>query len=219
MNLFKAQLFFMNYKKNKKALVIFFTTIFLVALFFVKLYFGNKTGSSISPRSNSGEKIVSQDSVDLNEYVGIISSGVDDKNIYTNKKYGFSFSYPKDWHVGDNHLGYGTLQLFNYDQGKVTGGSVFGVGQSKIELTISDFGSYSDSTDYPEKQRIEKGATVDGQPATIYERELVGGEKISSYLISFPAITDKYLSINMYGDSSNFYILEEMVKSLKWQVY
>ena len=120
--------------------------------------------------------------------------------------------------VGDNHLGYGTFQLFKYanllesrDDGFSGEGSI-----NKIEAGISASNSYGTSTDYPEKERITKEVVVAGQPAIRFEVELSGGQKILSYSILLPTMIDKYLSIVIYGDSSNFHILDEIVKSIEW---
>ena len=55
-----------------------------------------------------------------------------------------SFTYPKGWRVGDNHLEHGTFQLYNYDD-STSSGSVFAPGQDKIEAGIIEGSSLEET--------------------------------------------------------------------------
>ena len=157
-------------------------------------------------------------SVNIDEYIGVISINENSQNVYTNNKYGFQFVYPKEWRVGDNHLGYGTFQIFNYDESEANGKSFFSEGHNKIEVVITSNRTENTSPDYPEEKRITRSVIISGQPSTRYEIQLTGGQKIFSYIILLPTHSDKYLGLRMYGDPSNFYVLDDLVKSLKWTI-
>lgn len=151
---------------------------------------------------------------DARDYVGIIATTTANTMLYTSKKYNFQLIYPQGWNVGDNHLGYGTFQLFNYDLSQALGKSFFPKGHNKIEAVISTSDLDEISDIYSEKKRVEKEVVVAGQKATRVEVELLGGEKILIYIISLPTTSSQYLNISIYGDSSNFHVLDEMVESL-----
>ena len=137
------------------------------------------------------------------------------ENIYTNTEYGFRFTYPQGWHLGDNNFERGTFQLFNYSESEASG-SVFPVGTNKIEARISANNTYGTSDDYPQKTRTVTEVNIAGQKATRMEVELIGGEKILSYTISLPQNNGEFLAITIYGDSSNFYVLEELIADIEW---
>ena len=199
-------------RKNKIIFILITTLIIVVAWYFL-------AGEQVSkPNSSLPQTAVMPIQMPINqdEYVGMISVGKDGQSVYTSNKYNFQFIYPQGWRVGDNHLGYGMFQLFNYDASDAVGKSVFPQGHSKIEALISTDDSYKSSTDYPEKGRVIRKVVVAGQPATRFEIELIGGEKILSYIVLLPGDSGKYLSIHMYGDSSNFHTLDEIIESLVW---
>jgi hypothetical protein len=55
---------------------------------------------------------------------------------------------------------------------------------------------------------------VTGSNCSRFEVELVGGEKILSYGIPLGETEGKYLNISIYGDPSNFSVLDTLVKSI-----
>ena len=164
------------------------------------------------------EQIEETDKRDARDYLGIIATTTTNTMLYTSKKYNLQFTYPLGWNVGDNHLGYGTFQLLNYDVSKAPPKSFFPKGYNKIEATIST----SDLQDilqdisevYSENKKMRKEIIVAEQKATRIEIELLGGEKILFYVISLPTTSPQYLNMSIYGDSSNFHVLDEMVESL-----
>jgi hypothetical protein len=197
----------MNVRNNKNQIELVLSVIFFMAIGFVwYLIFSNK----------KEDTTISQIPVNIDEYIGTISSNVDGQNMYTSNKYNFQFIYPEEWRVGDNHLGYGTFQIFNYKESEATETSVFQKGRNKVEIAITSNNTVDTSPEYPEMNRITKEIMVNGQPATRFEIEMTGGGKILSYKILIPTISNKYVSMSIYGDSSNFHILDEIVKSLIW---
>ncbi|MCR4330266.1 MAG: hypothetical protein NUV49_00020 [Patescibacteria group bacterium] len=156
--------------------------------------------------------------INKDEYTGKISTNDNGKNSYINNRYNFKFTYPQEWRVGDNSLGYGTFQLFNYPESIANGKSSFSPdnGMNKIEAGISASGLYGSSDDYPEKTRTAKEIEIAGQTAIRTEVELAGGERILSYVIPLPIIPQKSLSITIYGDPSNFRVLDEIIASFEW---
>lgn len=173
--------------------------------------FASQTNSSQPQEFSSTEKLINE-----NEYAGVTSINKDRKYTYTSKRYNFKFTYPSGWWVSDNRLGYGTLQILNYDISKANGGSIFPKGHNKIEATISSSNTYGISSDYPEKIRERREVIVAGQSGFRSEIELTGGEKILSYAIALPSNPNQYFSITIYGDPLNFYILDDLIKSIEW---
>ena len=205
----------MNLQNKRNTIVLILAVLLMPS---VVWYFLFHTKKELVNSTLPDKTVISQIPVetDEDEYVGLISANMDNQNIYTSDKYGIKFTYPKEWRVGDNHLGYGTFQLFNYDVSQAGGKSLFPKGQNKIEASIVSTNIYGASTDYPETRRVIKQVLVAGQTATRFEIELTGGEKILSYIVSLPVTSDKYFSINMYGDPLNFHILDEVVGSIVW---
>jgi hypothetical protein len=138
--------------------------------------------------------------------VGVITKN-GSTSTYKSDKYKFSFSYPTLWRIGDNRIGHGTFQLFNYDPSKIVGGSVFKKGMNKIEAVIitDPSGFFSEDTG----NLVE--VTIAGQKA--YKLEYDGG---ISYTIALPSHPGKYLGISIYGDPSNYSILENLVEDITW---
>ena len=151
-------------------------------------------------------------------YAGAISTRTDGQQVYTNARYGFQFAYPKGWLVGDNSLGYSTLQLSNYDISKADGKDFNNEngGRNKIEAYISDDDADKPSEFYPETNRKEKQVVVTGQSSIYREIELIGNDKVNSYTITLPNTDNKYLRISIYGDQANFSILDKVVGSIVW---
>lgn len=155
-----------------------------------------------------------------NEIVGMVSSDKDGQMLYTSRGIGLKFTFPKEWHLGVNTLGdtsgNGYLQLFNYDEAKAAGKSVFPVGNNKIEATIVANDVYEQPSDYPAKFVNEKQIDVAGQKVKEINVELVGGEKGQIYYIPIPTAPGKFLSMVIFGDVSNFFVLDNLVKSIQW---
>ena len=152
---------------------------------------------------------------------GIISPSKNGKSVYTNKKYGFSFTFPSEWRVGDDSLGYGTLQFFNYDESEGVGGHKFQSGQNKIEMRILSSDSiYIDenaSSAFPTETIENRRLTVAGQAAFMERIRLVNGEEIlKSYKIILHKIPDSGIAIVIYGDTKNFFLLDRLVESIEW---
>lgn len=167
------------------------------------------------PKTSNGSKL--EDATkDNTEYVGIISpSATNKQSEYLNKKYGFSFMFPSSWQIGDNHLGAGTFQIFNYipRDGK---DSFSGENTNKIEATIAYTQEISLSDDYPSTKISTTTLNIAGQGSLVIDYQLVGGQRIHSYSIPLPNTKDNFLVISIYGDKSNFHVLDELVKSIQW---
>lgn len=150
--------------------------------------------SAVSPNSSDGD-------------VGIIASSTTGFNSYTSNKYHFSFNFPADWRLGDNNIGWGTLQIENYDS-SLYGGEGWPPGINKIEAVIlTDPGTYFAIPN-------DKGTqvTIAGQNAL---RNFDAGDGILSYVIPLPKVSGKYLGISMYGDPANYSVLDDLLKTLK----
>lgn len=150
-------------------------------------------------------------SLDSNSQNEISTAG----GVYTSEEYGFRFSYPDDWYMGNGDLERGTLQFFNYDKSKASG-AVFSAGTNKIEAIVVAVSPYEPSSDYPEKTHMTTKTVVGGREASRIEVELVGGEKMLGYLIPLANTNGKFLAIAIYGDPLNFRILEDIVTGFGW---
>lgn len=190
--------------RTTKNIVLALIVIIIVMVGYLVLNTENNKIGNISTSEN------------IDEYVGSISSTKDGDNIYTSQKYKLRFIYPKSWSIGDNHLGDGTFQIFNYDESHKTGKSIFLKGQNKIEVVIEEKNIDATSSDYLNEKVMKNSFTFFGQPATKVEVELIGGHKVLYYFISLPNFTNKYLRLSIYGDPSNFYILDNLIKHLTW---
>lgn len=196
--------------KSNKIIIIVAVVIFLVVgRFLLK----SKSKTPVPPAPSN----VPTNTVNKSEnFVGNISAGIGDQLLYSNEKLGLTFAFPKNWYAGDNSLGSGYLQLFNYDVSQATGKSVFPAGHNKIEAIIGTSNKYEQSSDYPAKLVNEQQLEVNGQKATRTDVELAGGEKERIYYIPIPTTPEKFLSIVIFGDTSNFYVLDDLVKSIRW---
>jgi hypothetical protein len=155
--------------------------------------------------------------VNESEYVGTISSSTDGQNVYTNYKYKFRFEYPQGWFVGDNHLGYGSFQLFNYDASTPEGGKSQGNNKyDKIEVGIGESEYYGTSDIYPEKNRTTEKIQIAGQAATRQLMTLQSGQEILAYAIPIQNLPGRFLTIAIYGDPSNFSVLDHIVSTINW---
>lgn len=138
------------------------------------------------------------------------------KNTYTNSAHGFSFSYPPDWHEGNNNRDE-FFQLYNYDLSKADGGSKWPSGHNKIEAGITSNNTYGTSSDYPEANRTEAVVVISGREAKQIDVELTGGNQIRTYAVPLNNGTDKLLLMSIYGDPINFFVLDEVMKNLRFQ--
>ncbi len=155
--------------------------------------------------------------INMNEYAGTISTTTSGQLLYTNSKVALKFSFPQGWHLGSNTLGYGALQLFNYDENIASSKDGFdpNTKTNKIEAMISSENSYT-NTEYPEKTRERKEIRINNQKIIRENIEFEYGAKLRFYSIPVPNENGKFLSIVIYGNSANFYILDDLVKSLEW---
>lgn len=149
-----------------------------------------------------------------NQTTGTVSTTTDAQMVYENKNLGLQFNFPLGWHAGVNTLGdssgYGYLQLFNYDETKASG-SVFPEGENKIEIAITDENTIATSSDYPEQSRKTNQVQIAGKTATQFDIILSGSQKYRAYIIPFQS---RFLRMVIYGDPANFYLLDNIVKSI-----
>jgi hypothetical protein len=153
-----------------------------------------------------------------NRVTGIVSTSTDGKMLYANKDLGMRFNYPIGWHLGENTLGdssgHGYLQLYNYDETQVSGGSVFEQGTNKIEIVLVDNSEMATSSDYVEQDRKTAQVEIAGKSSIRYDITLLGNQKYRTYIIPYK---DKFLSMTIYGDSRNFSVLDQVVQSLSFE--
>ncbi len=142
---------------------------------------------------------------------------VDDKEKYVNNIAGISFIVPEGWHVSRDHVDNGVvknglIQMFNYTPGEPKSG--FPLGQNKIEGTISPNNKYSLSADdiYTPENLKEYVVVISNKNINVAEGNY-GDIEFKTYYVP-TKISDKYLTITIYGDIKNFYILDNLVKSL-----
>lgn len=160
----------------------------------------------------------------VNEYAGTISTSTNDQLVYTNNKIGLTFTFPLGWHVGDNNLGVGSLQLLNYDEtGLVPPG--FQKGMNKIEAVItSNTSSTPDTGDYP-KETIKSTTVQMGKQNVVKEVTNYNdsaNQQFVTYYIPVPSQLGKYLTISIFGDPANFAVLDNLVASINmtdWKTY
>ncbi len=153
---------------------------------------------------------VAVDNGDTSTHVRTITGTVnkiDDKiSTYVSDKYKFKFSYPSTWRVEGNQTGYNTLQLLNYSDNQAGDSGRWAKGMNKIEMTIID----NPSSYFSDYSMVE--TTIAGQKAW----KGAGGLSWLSYAITLPSGPAKYLAVTIYGDSANYYVLEDLLKSLTW---
>lgn len=134
------------------------------------------------------------------------------RNIYTNNDYGFQFTIPQGWKVDSNILGEkygGTFRLLH----------TTGVSRNKIEASIgpSDGPIESTSEEFPSSINTTQ-MHIAGELATRVTVELVDrSEEWLTYLIPLKATPGTALDITIFGDPSNFYVLDNLVRSITWQ--
>lgn len=154
------------------------------------------------------------------QYVGEISTTTSGQNVYTSTKYGFQFTYPIEWHVEDNIPGYVQLSNSNRpDLGQTRG---FAKGENKIEVSIingSDSSAklFSETPDYPIKSRESISLNLAGATVPGVNVELVRGDNVRIFVVPLLHMPEKSLMIVIYGDPSNFHVLNDLVKSITWK--
>jgi hypothetical protein len=158
-------------------------------------------------------KEISQE--DMNNYHGQITTNAQRENVYTSSKYGLSFTYPKEWDVSQNNLGYGALQITNYDISTSDGRS-FRPGQNKLEAAIVTTSTVSSSPDFPDEKQRSTQVTLAGVTATRTEVFLSEGVEFLNYHIPLPSLQGQYLTISIFGDTSNFSILDRIMRSIEF---
>lgn len=162
----------------------------------------------------------SKNHIIYNNKIYKISTTTDNQLMYKNELLGLSFIFPIDWHIGHNELKTegGYLQLFNYDQTKSNEKSIFPVGHNKIEIVIlkNNYPNEESLSDYPEKTRIKEKLNISDQEVVRTKIELVSGQKFVSYSIPIPNGNESIAHITIYGDQNNFDVLDDLVKSIKW---
>lgn len=156
---------------------------------------------------------------DTVDYTGTVSTSTDGQLIYSNSTLGLSFTFPQDWHLGSNILGYGTLQLFNYNEQVAEPKDTFPPDSrtNKIEAVITSDTSFTNN-EYPERARDAMQMVINGQELTRQDVEFAYGGKVRAYFIPVPFKPGKVLSMVIFGDPGNFYVLDNIVKGLRWSV-
>src|SRR3569623_327664 len=161
--------------------------------------------------------------LDTSAYVGVITDNADGSRTYISTRYGLSLTFPKEWYVGDNHLGSGTFQLSNYDPAdpNLPAKDSMPPGYAKFEMAIITASASEPSSDYPEQSRNTQHVTVAGQPALASEITFTGGTKSVIYVIDLPT-EPTYLMIAAHAGNdpasqeAAFSTLDKIVKSIKW---
>lgn len=189
--------------KTKKTLLLI-----IALLVFGRMYYfsQNTTDSELNNSELPDTSFESIESPKAKGDVGVITK-TSTTSIYTTNKYKLSFSYPSSWIIGDNLIGYGTFQLFNYDPSQVIGGSVFKKGMNKIEAVIIN----DPSGFFSERAEDIAEVKIAGKKAYKLKSE-VGVH----YTIEVPSHPGKYLGISIYGDPTNYSVLENLVQSIGW---
>ena len=176
-----------------------------------------KMTSVVPMISGNSNNIVSSSSSDFSEYIGVISTTTDGQHLYASKKYGLQFEYPQGWYVGDNQLGYGTLQFFNYDESTMERGELTkSYKLNKIEASIGNNSHYGTSDIYPEKMRDAQSLKIAGQSATRESITFNDGARALFYSIPIPQLTGTYFDVVIYGNASNFSVLDNLMSTLYW---
>ncbi len=147
------------------------------------------------------------------EYEGVITPGSTDALLrYASTKYGITFEFPRTWHMGDNHLGYGTFQIFNLAEevGRYKNPDV-----TKIEMVIHRQIESGYSDIYEEASRVTKEVSIAGRKGIVEHVELTNGMRSRRYAVALP-VENTFLWMTVGGNQENFYILDEVVKTLKF---
>ncbi len=136
---------------------------------------------------------------------------------YTDTTYKLSFNYPDTWIVADANLNGGTFQLFNYDYNKFVGKmEVFDEGTTKIEMFVTE-----DILSTFLEPSYDSLASDPICNYTCYKMISEGNsdnklDKTITYIFEMPTRKGTFIFITLYGDNSLKWVLEEMVKSLRF---
>lgn len=178
----------------------------------------NTTGcdqsATTTPCGTDGVHIAAKQD-DMNQYVGEITTDAQGDNVYTSKKYGLSFTYPKGWRIEQNNLGYGGVQIVNYDISTVGERRSFSSGQNKIGMGISSNPTVGYTPDYPQEKHKSTQVKVAGADAMRTEVFLSKGVEFLNYIIPLHP-QGEYLTLSIFGDTSNFSILDKIAQSVKF---
>ena len=152
------------------------------------------------------------------KYIGKISTTSDGFLQYQNDEIGAEFLFGKEWHVGNNSLGYGSLILFNYDQ-MISNGKGFTNNQNKIDIVVTNK-SYSEQTpDFPEKTKTTKQVILGKASVKQEDIELVDGQYYRVYYVPFLYESGKFLQFAIYGDLAGFNSADSIIASINWLKY
>jgi hypothetical protein len=154
-------------------------------------------------------------SVDLNG-PGTISTTTDGYLLYTDNKAGFKFRFPQGWHIGSGARGHGDFQLYNYDETLHVKDRF--AADARINKISGGIGSSSSfvNDEYPEKARRVENVEINNQKAIREDIELIGGERFRLYFMPVPSEEDRFLSMSIAGDPTNFHVLDQIAQSLEW---
>ena len=89
----------------------------------------------------------------------------------------------------------------------------------KIEAVVGERKMFGEepSSDYPEKSRKTETVYIAGREAIKKNVTLTGGQQFRTYIIPVPSANGDYLMhITMYGNPDNFYILDNLIKTIEW---
>jgi len=145
-------------------------------------------------------------------------ANLDRGQTYINNQYNISFTYSDGWYIGDNRLGYGSFQLFNYNPAEVFSDGKGGMreGGAKIEVMITNGSIPEESSDYPSVEFENKNIEIKGRAATMTRWVNATGDKIIAYKIPLNNKEGDHLSITAYGEDIAFEALEMIIESLQF---
>lgn len=192
--------------KSKVTYILLFAILLIAGAFYM---YPVKNSNTTQPQTNA-----TATSSTVTNTAGAISSNQDGTKQYSNSAYGISFSFKPAYHIGNDNLATGTLQLFNYDENSFRKG--FGMNENKIEAGVGGTNVSLATSDNPEKKRTETEITIAGEVAKKTDVELEGGLKIRTYSIPLRNFPGKYFSVSIYGDESNFGDLDKIMEGFKF---
>lgn len=199
--------------QNKKRVLVFILIILCVTGIGFLLNALSKVSKRDTGKNIFGSQILPPGTPsNVETYRGIVTKGTKGYNTYTSKKYGIQFSFPEEWRGGSGYLGYGSVSLFNYPVSEEPDFALSGTdGKNHIQVSLGPEDSYA---------KIGEQITIAGQPASRLaksrtEPDFANGKDTLDYFISIPNSYNQ-LNFTMYGDPLNFYILDEMVRTVTW---
>ncbi|MBP9760276.1 MAG: hypothetical protein KBD24_02805 [Candidatus Pacebacteria bacterium] len=198
-----------------------------------------KTPSTVAPTETSdiyisqtpdvsGAEVETPTAIPPLSLPGSLSTSTTGELVYTNEQYGFRFTVPPPFYrIGDDHLGAGTLQFFNFpedDYGK--GGPR--PGKWKIEAGISDLAMFASTSaegrDGDASKLISQDkefVTIDGQEAVrVTEHYTLYNGVSYMYSIKLPhrSSTTLSISVGVPGEESPEVVqaLDELIATFEW---